>query len=63
LVVAFGLIAALVVNFVLGFRHVSAASQTSQANGFVTESFYANNPWHKRVHEMMFWMVKGYNQK
>lgn len=63
LVVAFGLIAALVVNFVLGFRHVSAASQASQANGFVTESFYANNPWHKLVHEMMFWMVKGYNQK
>lgn len=61
LVVAFGLIAALVVNFVLGFRHIAAANSVNAqgVSSFVSESFYANNPWHKQVHDLMFWLVRG----
>ena len=61
LVVAFGLIAGLVVNFVLGFDHIAAANSVNAqgVSSFVSESFYANNPWHKQVHDLMFWLVRG----
>lgn len=58
LVVAVGLMVALVVNFVLGFRLVAANGLAAGTAGAMGD-FYARNPWHRRVHEAMYWVVKG----
>lgn len=63
LVIAVGLVVALVVNFVLGFRHVASVNGFSalgaEKNAAISQNFYANNPWHKSVHEFVFWLVRG----
>ncbi|KAL6454526.1 VTC2 Vacuolar transporter chaperone 2 [Candida maltosa Xu316] len=48
LIVAFGLIVALTVNFVFGWKKIDLATH---------EEFYNNNPMHKKVHEFVVNMV------
>ncbi|KAI3403777.2 VTC2 [Candida oxycetoniae] len=48
LIVAFGLMTALVVNFIFGWRNL---------NLNVNDEFYVNNPLHRKVHEFIVTMV------
>lgn len=59
IIVAGGLILALIVNFVFGFRHLAEQKSNNFAIAGLNDSFYETHPVQKSIHEFVFKLV-GY---
>lgn len=57
LIVALGLMAGLVINFVYGFKHVASQRANSLAVMGLTEDYYERNPMQKAILEFIFNIV------
>ncbi|CAK7897710.1 vacuolar transporter chaperone complex subunit 2 [[Candida] anglica] len=57
LIVAVGLIIALVVNFVFGFKHVAQQQNMNLMVAGLDDTYYQDHPFHKSVHEFVFSLV------
>lgn len=57
LLIAFGLMAGLVVNFVYGFRAMAQQQQGSFTAAGLTEDFFSKNPFQKRILDFVFKLV------
>lgn len=60
LIISVGLILALIINFIFGFKHLA---EKQKVNNFsvagLNDTFYTEHPFHKAVHEFVFRLV-GY---